>query len=45
MKRQRDISGLEEKIISIYVKEMTTRDIQDHIQDLCGYEISPGTVS
>ena len=44
-KRQRDISGLEEKIISMYAKGMTTRDIQDHIQDLYGYEISPETVS
>jgi len=26
-KRQKDISGLEEKIISMYAKEMTTRDI------------------
>ena len=30
-KRQKDISGLEEKIISMYAKGMTTRDIQTHI--------------
>jgi putative transposase len=35
-KRQRDISGLEEKIISMYAKGMTTRDIQAHIDDIYG---------
>ncbi len=30
-KRQRDISGLDEKIISMYGKGMTTRDMQDDI--------------
>ena len=44
-KRQKDISGLEEKIISMYAKGMTTRDIQAHIKDLYSYEISPETVS
>lgn len=44
-KRQKDISGLEEKIISLYAKGMTSRDIQDHIKDLYGYEISPEMVS
>jgi putative transposase len=44
-KRQKDISGLEDKIISMYAKGMTTRDIQAHIRDLYGYEISPETVS
>ena len=43
-KRQKDISGLEEKIISMYAKGMTTRDIQAHIKDLYSYEISPETV-
>ncbi len=42
---KRDISGLEEKIISMYAKGMTTRDIQAHIKDLYNYEISPETVS
>ena len=44
-KRKKDISGLEEKIISMYAKGMTTRDIQSHIKDLYNYEISPETVS
>ena len=44
-KCQKDISGLEEKIISMYAKGMTIMDIQAHIKDLYGYEISPETVS
>lgn len=44
-KRQRDISGLEEKIISMYAKGMTTRDIQAHIDDIYGYELSAETIS
>jgi len=44
-KRKRDISGLKDKIISMYAKGMTTRDIQAHIKDLYNYEISPDTVS
>jgi transposase-like protein len=44
-KRKKDIAGLEEKIISMYAKGMTTRDIQAHIKDLYNYEISPETVS
>lgn len=44
-KGQMDISSFDEKIISMYGKGMTTRDIQDHITDLYGIEISPGTIS
>jgi len=43
-KRQRDISGLEEKIISMYAKGMTTRGIQSHIEDIYGYDISAEAV-
>jgi putative transposase len=44
-KRQRDISSFDDKIISMYAKGMTTRDIQSHIQDIYGIEISPTMVS
>ena len=44
-KYQKDISGIEEKVISMYAKGMSTRDIQSHIYDIYGYEISPETVS
>ena len=44
-KYQRDISGLEDKIISMYARGMTTRDIQSHVQEIYNYEISVETVS
>lgn len=44
-KHQRDISGLEDKIISMYARGMTTRDIQSHVKEIYNYKISPETVS
>lgn len=44
-RHQRDISGLEEKIISLYARGMSTRDIHDQIQDLYGIKISADMVS
>ena len=44
-KYQRDISGIEEKIISLYGRGMTTRDIHDQLQDLYGIELSAEMVS
>lgn len=41
----RDISGIEEKIISLYARGMTTRDIHDQLQDLYGIELSADMVS
>jgi transposase-like protein len=44
-KHQRSISSFDEKIISMYAKGMTTRDIQSHVQELYGAEISSTTIS
>lgn len=44
-KRQRDISGIEDKVISMYAKGMSTRDISSHINDIYGYELSAETIS
>lgn len=44
-KRQRDISSFDEKIISMYSKGMSVRDIQGHIEDIYGAQISPTTIS
>jgi len=44
-KGQKDISGMEDKIISLYAKVMTTRDIQSNVQELYNYSISAQTVS
>jgi putative transposase len=44
-KYERTLGPIEDKIISMYAKGMTTRDIQTHIQELYGLEISPALVS
>ncbi len=44
-KYQRDISGNEEKVISLYTRRMSTRDIHDQLKDLYGIELSAEMVS
>jgi transposase-like protein len=44
-KHQRDISFFDNKVISMYAKGMTVRDIQSHIQEMYSVELSPGTIS
>ena len=44
-KYERTLGPIEDKIISMYAKGMTTRDIQSHVQELYGLEISPALVS
>ena len=44
-KHQRDISELYDKVISMYTKGMTVRDIQSHLCDIYGAEISPQSIS
>ena len=44
-KRQKDISDIEQKIVSLYAKGMTTRQISETIEDIYGFEVSDGMVS
>ena len=44
-KHTRDISDIEEQIISLYARGMSTRDIHDQIKDLYGIEVSADMVS
>ena len=44
-KNKRDISGIEEKIISLYGRRLSTREINEQIQDLYGIEVSSTMVS
>lgn len=37
-KRQKDISNIDQKIISMYAKRMTTRQISDTLMDIYGFE-------
>lgn len=45
LKHKRDISGIEEKIISLYARGMSTRDIHEQIKELYGIEVSAEMVS
>ena len=44
-KRKKDIFGIEDKIISMYAKGMTTTQISEMVEDIYGFEISEGMVS
>ena len=44
-KRQKDISDIDQKIISMYAKGMTTRQISDTLQDIYGFEASESFIS
>lgn len=44
-KGQRRLAGFDEKILALYAKGMTTRDIQEVVKDLYGVEVSPTLVS
>ena len=44
-KNQRDISGIEDQIISMYAKGMTVRDIQEHLKNIYGMDASPTLIS
>jgi hypothetical protein len=44
-KNQTRFSGFDDKILSMYARGMSTRDIQAHIQEMYGVEISPTLVS
>jgi len=37
--------GFDDKIISMYARGMTTRDIQSHLEEIYGVEISPALIS
>lgn len=44
-KHQRRLRGFDEKILALYAKGMTTRDIQQVIKDLYGVDVSPTLIS
>lgn len=44
-KRQKDISAIDQKIISMYAKGMTTRQISETLEDIYGFEASEGFIS
>lgn len=44
-KRQKDISDIDQKIISMYAKDMTTRQISETMEDIYGSEASECFIS
>lgn len=44
-KRQKDISAIDDKIISMYAKGMSTRQISETIEDIYGFDVSEGMIS
>lgn len=42
---QRAIPGFDEKIISMYARGMSTREIRGHLEELYGIEVSPDLIS
>ena len=44
-KRKRDVSAIENKVLAMYAKGLSRRDIADTIEDIYGFEISHETIS
>jgi transposase-like protein len=44
-KHETDVSRIADMVVSMYSKGMTVRDIQSHLEDIYGAEISPQTIS
>jgi putative transposase len=44
-KHQTRFDGFDEKILSMYARGMTTREIQGHLREMYGVEVSPALVS
>lgn len=44
-KYQKEVSGIEEQIIALYAKGVSVRDIQAHLNQLYGIDVSPTLIS
>ena len=44
-KRQRRLEGFDEKVLALYAQGLTTREIQGHLEELYGTEVSPTLIS
>lgn len=44
-KGQRNVTGIEDQIIALYSKGVSTRDIQSHLEQLYGIDVSPTMIS
>lgn len=44
-KRQRRLEGFDDKVLALYAHGLTTREIQGHLEELYGTEVSPALIS
>jgi len=44
-KHQTRFTGFDDKIVSLYARGMTTREIEGHLKEIYGVEVSPALVS
>jgi len=44
-KHQRSFNGFDDKILSMYARGMSVRDIQAHLEEIYGVEVSPDLIS
>jgi len=44
-KHQTRFTGFDDKILSLYARGMTTRDIEGHLKEIYGVEVSPALIS
>src|SRR5919201_986787 len=44
-KRQRRLDGFDDKVLALYARGLSTREIQDHLEELYGVEVSPTLIS
>ncbi len=44
-KHQRRLTGFDDKVLSLYARGMSTREIQGHLAELYGTEVSPDLIS
>jgi len=44
-KRKKDIYGIEDKIIAMYARGLSTRQISEQIEDIYGFDVSEGFIS
>jgi putative transposase len=44
-KRQRRLDGFDDKVLALYARGLSTREIQDHLEELYGVEVAPTLIS
>src|SRR3954468_15438045 len=44
-KHRRRLEGFDEKVLALYARGMSTRDIQEHLRELYGTEVAPDLIS